>query len=764
MKTRLLLFLLACFAVLTATVFAQENLLPNGDAEQGEVGKIPPQWVRSAYDGSQSPTDFPFETTATGRNGTKGLKFSNSKGYAWSTIRQFVPLAPGANGRAVFSAWMRADKPTGNVGFHLYMTPQGQKEGGFSSQSSVDVTTEWKRYEVDLDLGLIISTEDMNKYNLRPIIQIGGAGPIEVDDATLTLEPTRFPPEVMAQIKGNVDLGPDAVTVQAPIGITGGIIQRPDGTLLAFTSSFGVRRSTDGGRTWSKSEALAIADKFDKITGVIAMSNGSIGIWNEGWKKSLYFWRSDDGGKTWLGRVQIAPDGLPLHGNVMIELSSKALPAPAGWRRSTYSKTGESNSPSSKSTFRRGSPGQRGDHAGEMMVDEVDEWVYAVQWMKTDRPLETGDEYIFRVATKADKKAEFDLYIEAWNHKTGKGSRTRKRFDGAGDWNDREIKLTVSEDAEGLSNIRLIVQLCTPGVLLRIDDVRMERVAPADGKKSFTVSNASFEHVPPGRLIIASLLAYTFSGLQSGHGAYGIDMHGKRIRTESHGHMMEMSVTQVCYSDDGGDTWKRSGSTITIWKDDGDGGTWAAEEANVVELSDGRLLMFLRNSLGRIYQSFSPDRGARWSYPVATELPASLSPCSLKRIPENDHTIATGRAGDLLVVWNNVSHDEIKRGFRRGRLSAAISKDDGETWINAKTIDTAGLPAISGIAPLSPPRNVVADKDLGELPVPMGNIHYADIAFVGDRVLVKYAKGFINPKLNMGTVMQILSLDWFYED
>ena len=308
------------------------------------------------------------------------------------------------------------------------------------------------------------------------------------------------------------------------------------------------------------------------------------------------------------------------------------------------------------------------------------------------------------------------------------------------------------------------MQLYTPGGLLRIDNAPMERVAPADGKMRFTFSNASFERVRPRRLVTPVRKGSAFSGLQFQYGSYGIDMGGKRIRAEGHGHCMEMCLTYVYYSDDGDDTWKRNVDTIVIWKDDGYGGSWEADESNVAEFSNGRLLMFLRCPPGRIYHTFSLNGSARWAYPTATELPLSLSPCSLKRIPENEHMLKTGRAGGLLVVWNNVSHDEIKRGFRRGRLSAAVSTDAAKTWRHVKTIDAAGLSAIKGIARLTTPGMVRGDKDLGQLPIPFGNVSYPDVVFMGDHVIVKYMNAFTNPSFRMGTVMQILPLDWFYED
>lgn len=746
---------------------AQENLLVNGDCEASEIGEAPLGWgllLHSDAGEGQQGAELPLETTRHGRNGTRAVRLRTSGDSPLAYVQQYVPIPRESSARYVFSVWLRAEKPA-SVGLHLYYTPKGQREGGpLRTRSSVSVGTEWKQYEVVLDDGFAVRLED--EYTLRPIIQPGSsAGYVELDDAGLAVSPSEVIPATRARLDAfEKSLREGPATVKAPIGITGGIVVGDDGQLLAFGSDFTVLASGDGGRTWDERRPLAIKDKFGHVTGAIRTSDGTIGLWNEGWKKPMYFWRSTDGGRTWSKRTQIAQEGAPLHGNVMIEMSGGGDIVPGRWKRDTHSKTGERNSPSSKSTFTRIPGGRLGDHAGGMMLDEADEWMYAEQWMRTDRPLRKGDEYVFRVATKADEAAAFELYIEAWNHETGNGSRNRMRFEGEQDWTDREIKLTVSEHAEGLSSIRLIVQFYTPGVLLRIDDARMERVAPADGKKSFTLSNASFEHVRPRRLVIPVREGYAFSGLQSEYGSYGTDMGGKRVLTEGHGHMMEMCLTYVYYSDDWGDTWRRNADTIVIWKDDGYGGSWEADEPNVAELSDGRLLMFLRCPLGRIYQTFSLNRGARWAYPTATDLPASLSPCSLKRIPENEHTVKTGRAGDLLVVWNNVGNDEIRRGFRRGRLSAAVSTDDAKTWQHVKTIDAAGLPVIKGAAPLSPPGMVRGDKDLGELPIPFGNVSYPDIVFTGDHVIVKYMKAFTNPSFHMDTVMQILPLDWFYED
>jgi len=258
-----------------------------------------------------------------------------------------------------------------------------------------------------------------------------------------------------------------------------------------------------------------------------------------------------------------------------------------------------------------------------------------------------------------------------------------------------------------------------------------------------------------GRLVLPVLDNWTFVGDQDREDAYGT-IDGKKVQVESHGHNMEIERTRVYYSDDHGITWKRNRGDIVIWKDDGYGGTWTADEPNIVKLKDGRLMLYFRTMLGRVYASYSADAGHIWSYPEPTELANSISPVCLKRFP---------KTGDLLLIWNNVSADEIRRGFRRGRLCSAVSRDDGKTWEHVKTIDAAGLPPVTHLIKPEPPGLVRAEKDVGELPAVFGRVGYPDAFFLDDRVLVKYDKAFTNPPgLRLGCKLLDLPVEWFYED
>lgn len=124
------------------------------------------------------------------------------------------------------------------------------------------------------------------------------------------------------------------------------------------------------------------------------------------------------------------------------------------------------------------------------------------------------------------------------------------------------------------------------------------------------------------------------------------------------------------YSDDDGRTWKRSKTVIS-------NNNVVLQEPGIVELTDGRLMMFCRTTSGSQYISFSVDRGRTWSESVPSIINSPLSPASIERIPSTGH---------LLMVWNNNRPSPGSEGLRTP-LNVAISKDEGLTWINIKTIE-----------------------------------------------------------------------------
>ncbi|MDD2456068.1 MAG: sialidase family protein, partial [Kiritimatiellae bacterium] len=135
--------------------------------------------------------------------------------------------------------------------------------------------------------------------------------------------------------------------------------------------------------------------------------------------------------------------------------------------------------------------------------------------------------------------------------------------------------------------------------------------------------------------------------------------------------------TLMCYlSDDNGKTWRRSKTAQKTH--DAAGKRVTTQEPGVVELKDGRVMMFIRASGGCQYLSYSSDGGDTWTPPVPSEIKSPVSPASIKRLPST---------GDLLLVWNN--HDNIPDSLKNKRvpLSTAISKDDGKTWQCVKVLE-----------------------------------------------------------------------------
>ena len=233
---------------------------------------------------------------------------------------------------------------------------------------------------------------------------------------------------------------------------------------------------------------------------------------------------------------------------------------------------------------------------------------------------------------------------------------------------------------------------------------------------------------------------------------------GKRVAVSGHYHYPEIDIAFAYYSDDQGKTWQRSRGDIMGWFNQGYDGVTACDEPNVVETRDGRVLMVSRSTVGRLVVSASADGGVFWNLVQPLPLASSYSPCRLRRIPGT---------GDLLLVWNQVSPDEIRRGYRRGRLSAAISTDEGQTWKNFKTIEVSpGLDQhLRFVEPLEvkPVRGL---RDVGELPRDFAFHHYANVSIVDDKVFVMYLSGHMELAEQITQeqkrVLRVFPLDWFY--
>jgi sialidase-1 len=114
------------------------------------------------------------------------------------------------------------------------------------------------------------------------------------------------------------------------------------------------------------------------------------------------------------------------------------------------------------------------------------------------------------------------------------------------------------------------------------------------------------------------------------------------------------------FSDDHGKSWQRSEFVP---------GNRAGNENQLVELSDGRLLMDIRQTSGaHRWRSISADGGRKWSVPEPGHIVSPVC-CAIERYPRE----ASGLDRDL-ILWTG------PQGPGRQILMLQLSEDDGRTF------------------------------------------------------------------------------------
>ena len=200
-----------------------------------------------------------------------------------------------------------------------------------------------------------------------------------------------------------------------------------------------------------------------------------------------------------------------------------------------------------------------------------------------------------------------------------------------------------------------------------------------------------------------------------------IQLNNNRIIFPSSRHDSgSFGVVQCYFSDNDGKTWSHSQEvanpdSITL------------QEPGMVELKDGKLLLFCRTDAGVQYFSYSSDKGETWTPIQPGNIKSPLSPASIKRIPAT---------GDLLLVWNN-NFEPVRDGGDRTPLNVAISKDEGKTWDKIKTVESD----------------------------PKGWYCYTAIEFIGNDVLLGHCAGDTRINSGLSTInITKLNLNWIYGD
>lgn len=166
-------------------------------------------------------------------------------------------------------------------------------------------------------------------------------------------------------------------------------------------------------------------------------------------------------------------------------------------------------------------------------------------------------------------------------------------------------------------------------------------------------------------------------------------IHNDRLFTLSTGRIMAMAECKAHYpssrdhsgyagmsffSDDLGHSWQSSTNIVDMKPVE-------VQEADGVELKDGRVMMFARTYSGYPVRAYSSDKGKTWSKgePIKElAMPYAGLP-TVRRIPTT---------GDLLFIWITEKSVDKKnpKVHRRCTLSSAISEDDGKTFIHQRKI------------------------------------------------------------------------------
>ena len=183
--------------------------------------------------------------------------------------------------------------------------------------------------------------------------------------------------------------------------------------------------------------------------------------------------------------------------------------------------------------------------------------------------------------------------------------------------------------------------------------------------------------------------------------------------TEDHGGYVGMAF----FSDDQGYSWQASKNTVDMQPIE-------VQEADAVELKDGRVMMFARTYSGHPARAYSSDKGETWSKGELIQelaMPNATDSHACGGFPRPATCCSSGAARHRPTRTIGTPPPL--------RLTTAISKDEGKTFIHQ--------------------RNIARDPD--------DDFGYQCIEFVGnDLALIGY-------HCRDGLRVARIGIDWFYE-
>ena len=303
--------------------------------------------------------------------------------------------------------------------------------------------------------------------------------------------------------------------------------------------------------------------------------------------------------------------------------------------------------------------------------------------------------------------------------------------------------------------------------------------ATPPGTSTYVVSTDVVMRTSSGRIIVP---CYVALGKERDAADRLPTMWGKLINGQwapVSGHYSDPRFTAVyvAYSDDEGRTWRRN------------------EDGELLIVLDWSAIIHLRQRGERRRSGARPpaddaahgtrdastrpgrsDDGTTWSRPEPTSLAASTTPAYVASLPHPGH---------LLCVWNQHSEEEIKRGYTRSRLSAAVSRNGGSVWEFFQNVESwhEETRVEPGPDPARPSGRVRlraghagggAGDGAHSLPITADSpwdwrITYPRVNVMGDRVFVQYGYSRYSEHetraehlVETGQRLKILPITWFY--
>ena len=259
----------------------------------------------------------------------------------------------------------------------------------------------------------------------------------------------------------------------------------------------------------------------------------------------------------------------------------------------------------------------------------------------------------------------------------------RESSDGGRTWTARDEILVRNEGAQNVMSVSFLrlqdgrIALfygiknshadCRPAVRFSSDEAKtwsdpVKCVADAD-TGYYVLNNARVIQLKSGRIVVPL-------------GRHGWDAKANGGK----GSWIWAADLMTALSDDGGRTWRLGKGCLAAHNAYGD--RIVTQEPGVVELKDGRVLMWTRTTNGIQWAAYSSDGAETFGPAFPWKFYSPCSPTTITRLSD----------GRLVAVWND--HEgrpdlTRRRGWHgvRAPLAIAFSDDDGATWTGRRILE-----------------------------------------------------------------------------